>query len=277
MAAPNISTKAYSFRAHDGDTLLSEVVGVRCVLMPGSLTIGGYNEHGDVLAVGHHTYASPRNEWLPSFFEQQFLNEPLLMMGFQVSAVFIGSAHQMLVPDALYDATESGKWLRKLYHLHPEDSVLASEAKSEEAHYLLAVPVKMQALIHKYFPAADVLPLAAYQLKSTGAKAPLLRCLLTGNEVMATLHADGKLLWHQVFDYEVVEDIAWHFAQLCKEHGIPLIDLRLQVTTLCDGCYNDVLELETFFPKIKWASRDGSSGEWSPVTYLLEQVYTCAS
>ncbi len=277
MASQNIAATAHTFKAHDADTLLSEVATVRCILMAGSLTIAGYSDEGAVLAVKYHGYANPRNEWMPNFFEHQFLNEALLAMPQQVSAVFIGSAHQLIVPDALYDAAESGKWLRSLYHLHPEDSVLASEAKGEEAHYLLSMPVKMQALLHKYFPAANVLPLAAYQLKKPMESGNVLRCLISANEVMATLHQDQKLLWHQVFAYDEVTDIAWQLAQLCKEHHIPPIDLKLEVSTLCDSCFDEVLELETFFPKIKWDGKDGGSqGHWSPVTYLLQQLYECA-
>lgn len=277
MTSLTTATTAHSFQAHDADTLLGEVTSVRCVLMAGSLTVAAYNDAGAVLAVKHNSYASPRNEWMPNFFEHQFLNEPLLAMGQQVSAVFIGSANQLVVPDAFYDAAESGKWLRSLYHLHPEDSVLVSEARSEEAHYLLSMPVKMQALLHKYFPSANVLPLAAYQLKKPAEKGALLRCLISGNEVMATLHTDGQLLWHQVFPYDAVTDIAWQFAQLSKEYHIPPIDMKVEVATLCDGCYDDVLELETFFPKIKWAGKENNiQGHWSPVTYLLQQLYECA-
>lgn len=276
MFSQNSAATAHTFQAHDADTLLSEVTSVRCILLAGSLTIAGYSDTGAVLAVKHHNYASPRNEWMPNFFEHLFLHEPLLAMAQQVSTVFIGSAHQLIVPDVLYDAAESGKWLRALYHLHPEDSVLASEAKSEEAHYLLSMPVKMQALLHKYFPSANVLPLAAYQFKKPAGAGSVVRCLISGNEVMGTLHRDEQLLWHQLFQYDDVSDIAWQFARLCKEYDVPPIDLKLEVATLCDGCYDDVLELETFFPKIKWAGKEHSQGEWSPVNYLLQQLYECA-
>jgi hypothetical protein len=275
MASQNTAATVHTFQAHDEDTLVSEVASVRCILLPGSLTVAGYNSEGLVLMVRHTD--APGGEWEPHFFEHQFLNEPLLALPQQTRALFIGSPYQLIVPDALYDAAESGRWLRSLYHLHPEDSVLASVAKGEEAHYLISLPVKMQALLHKYFPEADVLPLAAYQLMKPATDTPLLRCLIGSREVMATLYNKGKLTWHQVFTYDEVTDIAWKFASLCREYHIALMDLQLEATALCDGCYDQILELETFLPKIQWSGNDlGGQVYWSPVISLLQQLYTCA-
>jgi hypothetical protein len=85
------------------------------------------------------------------------------------------------------------------------------------------------------------------------------------------------LRWHQVFNYEQVADIAWQFASLSKDQGIQQIDLHLEVTTLSADTYDHVLELETYFPKIKWSGRDIAGSHWAPVIYLAQQLYQCAS
>ncbi len=277
MASQNTASMTHTFQAHDGETLLSEVVSVRCILLPGILTITGYDASSHVLMIRHSNEGKVNGTWNPHFFEQHFLNEPLLTMPQQVKTIFIGSEHQLIVPDALYDEAESGKWLRSLYHLHPEDIVLASVAKGEEAHYMLSIPVKMQALLHSYFPEANVLPLAAYQLNRPAQDGNLLRCLIAGNTVMATLYNGGKLCWHQVFGYEDIADIAWQFTTLCREQQIQPVDLKLEATTLTDEDYDMMLELETFFPKIQWSgSETGRQGHWSPVIFLAQQLYQCA-
>ncbi len=94
---------------------------------------------------------------------------------------------------------------------------------------------------------------------------------------MASLHQLGRLLWHQQFDYSSVEDIAWQAAYACRELHIPRIDLQIQLTMLCDSCYGIGVELERYFPKIKWSlSLAREEGPWAPVLYLLQQLYACA-
>jgi hypothetical protein len=147
-----------------------------------------------------------------------------------------------------------------------------------EAEYVYAVPQAIEKLLHRYFGETPIIPLAAYQFHKVDAGIPYLaQCLITQDTVIASLHQYGKLQWHQQFPYSSVEDIAWQLAYLCRELAIPRIDLNIQCTMLCDTCFDIATELEQFFPKMKWSlALDSINDPWSPVVYLLQQLYACA-
>lgn len=268
----------YTYKAHERDTLLSEVSSVQLVLLPRALAIAGFTEDGQVLMV-HYTAASTEHiDWGCDFFEHQFINEPLLGVPQQVKSLFVGSPYQLIIPDALYDERSTRSWLKNLYSILPDDWITEYHSEWDQAWYRMAIPRELHKLLTRYFGHTAVLPLAAPQFyKPDTSKAHLVQCIISGDLVFATLREQGKLQWHKVFEYSNVEDIAWQFAHICKQRGIRQIELRIEGTILCETCYDQLTELETFFPKIKWSAHSHSDeGHWAPVIWAMQQLYACA-
>jgi hypothetical protein len=246
--------------------------------MPRALLIAGFGNDGQLVMARYNTYAATDPVWAPDFFEQEFINEPLFGVPQQVKTLFVGSREELLIPDAQYDEQAARAWMASLQAICPDDVLHSYPLDSAGAQYTFALPARIDKLLHRYFGDTPVLPVGAYQFYKPNTAAPyLLQCFISTDTVIASLHNNGKLLWHQQFGYTTVEDIAWQAAQLCRELHIPRIDLRLECTMLCDDCYELGRELECFFPKIKWATSGSSDkGHWAPVIYLLQQLYACA-
>jgi hypothetical protein len=268
----------HTYRANEHDTVLSEVSTVHCILLPRAFLVAGFNDEGRVVMARYNSYTVEYGEWEPSFFEHEFINEHLLGVPQQVKALFVGGVPELLVPNALYDPFASRDWLNSLHHITHNDMVESYALDSADAEYVYAVPHAIEKLLHRYFGETPIIPLAAYQFHKPDAGVPYLaQCLVTQDIVIATLHQAGKLQWHQQFPYSTVEDIAWQLAYLCRELGIPRIDLQIQCTMICDTCFDIATELERFFPRTKWSLAPGSASDpWSPVIYLLQQLYACA-
>ena len=267
----------HTYRANEHDTVLSEVCDIYCVLMPRALLIAGFSEDGQVVLVRYNSYAATDPPWVPGFFEHEFITEKLLGVPQQVKALFIGSCEELIIPNALYEERAARTWMESLQAICPDDVLYSHTLESADARYTFAVPARIDKLLHRYFGHTHIIPVAAYQFYKPNASAKyLLQCFITQDTVIATLHSGGKLLWHQQFGYSTIEDIAWQAAHLCRELHIQRIDLRLECTLLSEDRYELIPELERFFPKIKWYSNDSiDKGPWTPVLYLLQQLYAC--
>ena len=278
MASPIIAADQRIYKAHQQDTLLSEVESVIAVLLPRSIAVTGFGKDGNALVIHYSDYAADRPEWDIHFFEQKLVDEPLLALPQQAKAVFAGGEQQMLIPAELYNAAEAAKWLRSLYPLLPDDSLVTYEAADDHAYYLIAIPDHIRKLATRYLPAARLLPLAACQFHKPDTKGgALLQCVAGPQEIIATLRRDGAILWHQVFAWHNVADIAWQFTYLCKSHHIDTATLRLETAAMNDNAYEPLQELETYFPMLQWPSYPQlEEKEWGPALFLMQQLYTCA-
>jgi hypothetical protein len=267
----------HTYRANQHDTVLSEVATVQCILMPRAFLVAGFDEGGQVVMVQYRSYAATDPAWEPHFYEHEFMTETLLGVPDQVKAIFIGSSDAMLIPESLYDEKATRSWMERLFAIAPNDVLHTNKVATPDAQYVYALPESIDKLLHRYFGDTPIMPVAAYQFYKPGKSGNVLQCLIAEDSVIASLHQQGKLLWHQQFGYQTAEDIAWQASQLCRELQIPRVDLNIQCTMLCDSSFELVSELERYFPKIKWSVGTPTEGDhWAPVVYLLQQLYACA-
>jgi hypothetical protein len=268
----------HTYRANEHDTVLSEVAEVFCVLMPRALLVAGFSEAGEVVMARYNSYSTSDPAWEPGFFEHEFIDETLFGVPQQVKALFIGSHEELIIPEKLYKEQAARRWMESLQAICPDDVLHTHGIEAAGAQHTFAVPARIDKLLHRYFGDTRILPVSAYQFFKPNAGTPyLLQTFIAEDTVIATLHRSGKLLWHQQFPYGNVEDIAWQAAHLCRELAIPKIDLHVECTMLCESSYELGVELERFFPKIKWSASGGNDkGPWAPVLYLLQQLYACA-
>lgn len=279
MSSQGIAGNHYVYHAHERDTLLGEVVASVCVLLPRSFVVAGFSADGTVLVIKHITAAASQAEWDAAFFEYDFLNEPLLAIPSQLKAVFIAGEHTLAIPDELYDADALSMWMNSIHHLAADNQLDTYSATADKMHYAFTLPAPVHDIIARYFTEAKILPVAAYQFhKAKNRKDAHMQCLVADQLIVATLRINGKLTWHQVFDYTTAEDIAWQFTHLCKTHHIHAIDLNVEVTTLSERDYDLIPELETFFPKITWSAHQMQQvGHWAPSIFLMQQLHACVS
>ncbi|HEY1031183.1 MAG TPA: DUF3822 family protein [Flavipsychrobacter sp.] len=274
----NTSLNHQVYRVHNGDSLVSQIARVILVLTPRSITTAGFSERGDLLMISHNDYKKSLPPWILDFFEHEFLNETLLGAPHKVIAAFVATDKTMLVPEILFKEQEADKWIRQLHFIERNEVMSTYHLREDKAHYLYAWPAAIKSLIGRYFTKARVLPFSSYQFYKPFRSECSLQCSITGDQVYATLYKDRTLYWHQVFNYQTAEDIAYHFKHLCKQHDINESELSLQCTPANKNLAGIVTELTQYFPELKDGSGNVPSNDrnWTGTIYLLQQLYACA-
>lgn len=274
MAANHTYEQVYNVR--EDDSLLSQVEDVVCVLIQRGVLVIGYNAARELLTLHYTGYNKNKPVWALDFFEQLFANELLLTRRSKVRAVFICAEKNLVVPDALYDETEAKNWLKRIYFVEPGDVICSAHIDEDSAHYLYAVPVNITELIKINFEKAAVLPLPVYHFSNKPQEQNLyLQCCLTNDQVCTTLHNDGKLLWHKIFDQTCAEDIAYGIKHLCVENNISPAKISLACNAVSAAEYHTVNELSQYFPGIKSGNGLAISSDWDPVISLAQQLIAC--
>jgi len=274
----NTSLSQQSYNIHAGDNLITQVSKVICILMPRGLMVSGYSDRGDLLMIRYSDYKKSLPAWILDFFEHQFINEPLLSISNKIAAVFIASDKGLVVPNLLYDQVSAEKWMKKIHFVEGNEIISVHTLHEDRANYLFAWPAAMNSLMVRYFPKAKILPLAAYQFYKPYKTENALNCCITNDQAFATLYVNRALYWHQVFNYQTAEDIAYHIKLLCNQHKIDADTLSIQVTATSKTPVETINELMQFFPNLKEGSGSVASGDknFTSTIYLLQQLYACA-
>ncbi|MEO6831709.1 MAG: DUF3822 family protein, partial [Chitinophagaceae bacterium] len=248
------------------------------VLFPKTLLVAGYGKNGQLLMAHYHRADADTPDWDLKFFEHDFINEKLLGVPQQVKTIFIGNEESLIVPMELYNEKAAQDWLKSIYALSPRMVVYTQFLKSAEAHYLFGVPGELDKLLHRYFGSPKMLPAAAFHFHKPERAIPnLLQLLITQDKAIATLQQNGDLKWHRHFEFSNAEDLAFQAANLCREMHIPRIDLQIECAMLCEDCDDVALELERYFPKIKWTNAHALSEIANEhLVFLALRLYACA-
>ncbi len=234
------------YKVHNGDSLVSQVARIILVLTSRGVTTAGFSERGDLLMVSHNDYKKSLPAWIIDFFEHEFLNETLLGAPHKVIAAFVATDKSLLIPEILFKEQEADKWLRQLHFVEKNEIVSTYHLKEDKAHYMYSWPAAIKSLIGRYFTKAKVLPFASYQFYKPFKSECSLQCSITNEQVYATLYKNRALHWHQVFNYQTAEDIAYHFKHLAKQHDISDNELVLQCTPINRNLAGIVTELSQY-------------------------------
>ncbi|XZF13850.1 DUF3822 family protein [Chitinophagaceae bacterium MMS25-I14] len=274
----NSSIKHSIYKAHESDTLMSEVTRVVCILMPRASLIAGLNTENEVCIIRSHSYGNTYEAWHQDFFATMLTKDPLLGDLSILPSVFIAAEKQIIVPAALYDQQEAGNWLTSQFFVSPDELIHHCDAPADNAFIVYAQPAMADKLVKTYFNHAALLPVNIYQHCGTPA-GDAVQCLITENEVFASLRRKGKLTWHQAFSYTNAEEIVYQLGLMCKQYNIKLVDLNLQCAATETSCMAIIQELATFFPHLRYdhVVTDAADKDWAPVIYLVQQLNACAS
>ena len=273
MANNNTYEQVYNLT--EDESLLSQVGEVICVLVQRGLLIAGFSYAKELLTLHYTGYNKNKPVWALDFFEHLFANEILFTSHDKVKGVFICSDKNLIVPDDLYEAKEAKNWLKNIHFIEPDDVVLSQHLEEDKANYLFAVPVKITELIKINFKKAAVLPMPVYHFRDTQQKSLYLQCCVTGEQVCATLHNYGQLLWHKVFYYACAEDIAYDIKHLCMENNISPSKITIMCNTISAAEYQVLNELSQYFPGIKSGNGYTISANWDPAISLAQQLIAC--
>lgn len=274
----NSAINYHTYNLHEGDSLMSQVAKVVCVLLPRGLVVSGFSDHGDLLMIRYGDYNPSLPTWILDFFEHRFIDEPLLANPQNVVATFIASDKYMVIPEALFDEQAAVKWLNKIYFVEGNEVLSVQRLQEDKAKYMYAFPGTMKSLVGRYFTNSKVFPLPTYQFYKPYKSDSSLQCLITGDQVYATLYKNRNLHWHQVFAYENAEEIAYHIKLLCKQQRINSETLDLQCAVTYRGLNPVLYEIAQYFPNLR--DTDGQvtahNKQWASTIGLLQQLYACA-
>jgi hypothetical protein len=273
--APNNNTYEQVYNIREDASIATEVAIIICVLVQRGLLVAGFSSSKELLTMHYTGYNKNKPVWEVSFFENLFIQEPLLTDKVKVKGVFLGGNKNLIVPDALYDEKEAKHWLSRIHFIEKGDIVNAYPLQQDKARYLLATPVHISELVKINYKKAVTLPLPIYQFTNTNRQGLCLQCLVTAEEVSATLHNDDQLLWHRVFDYTNGDDIAYSIRQLCLENNITHTDIALKCNTLTAAEYSVINELSQYFPDLKTGTGQSFSNRWDGTISLAQQLIRC--
>jgi len=276
MTISNTGTYEQVYNVREEETLSSRVALVTCVLVRRGLFIAGFSITKELLTIHYTGYAPDKPVWELDFFEQLFAAEPLLQVREKVKGVFIGGHKTLIVPDELYAENDAQSWLRKIYFVEQQDKISVYPLENDKAFLLQAVPVNIIELIKINFRKATVLPLQLAHFHEANEQSLHLRCCITNEQVIATLHNYSQLLWHHVFDYSCAEDIAYAIRLHCKENYIDAAKLNISCSMLAGSEYDIINELTQYFPNIKADNGRAITTRWSPAICLANQLLACA-
>lgn len=274
----NSAKNNYAYSVHDGDALINQVAKVICVLLPRALATAGFSERGELLTVRYGDYSPSQPEWVLDFFEHRFVDEPLLARPELVQAVVVASDKYLVVPETLYDEQEAVHWLKKLFFVEGSEVTATYALQGASARYVYAYPGSMKSLVERYFQKAKLLPLATHQFNNTAQTDIIIQCSLTQENAIATLHQHSRLLWHQVFEYETAEDIAFQLRHLCVQRGMDAETVAIEWTTVHPKLNTMLRDAAQYFPYSRQHDVGMISGddEWRGTISLLQQLYACA-
>ncbi len=269
---------SFVYNVHEGESLLGQVSRVICIILPRGFVAAGFSERGDLLMIRYKEYDTSLPTWIVDFYEHHFIEEPLLTRPDAVVAVFFGTEKYLISPNEYFDEQIAKRWMQQLYFIEDGEIIASHPIPEDRARYIFAVPGTMKGLANRYFPQANLLPLAVYQFTHRQKSDVTVQCCITPEQVYATLYRNKKLLWHQVFSYLNGEDIAYQIKLACTEFDIQSDEIAVECSLIHIGL-NSVLEsLSQYFNNIRQteAGMMSSNKIWMPSISLLQRLYVCA-
>jgi len=265
------AAKRQEYYAGNNSKIADEVKRVIGIFLPRAFVLGGFDERGNLLTVQHTDYKKQIQSWLPDFFEHSFLTEPLLSDIQKLTTVFIATDKYLLTPGILYNEIAATKWLSTIHFIEATETVINHYDKESDVYYTYTWPSAIKKLLLSYFLKTTVLPLAAYQLNTIDTRGYQLQCCISGEQVIATLNHNGTIQWHQSFNYQTAEDIAYHIKLLCKQYNITDDELQITCTATSNEQSEIISRLGQYFSQLQQPNND-----WANTISLFQQLYTCA-
>jgi hypothetical protein len=274
-AINNKNTNQQVYNVREDEQLLSQIAHVTCLLMQRGLWIAGYNDNKELLTIHFNSHSNNKPVWEIDFFEHLFGNEPLLAAKDKVKAVFICSGRDMVVPNELYNNAEATAWLKKVHFVENTDEVIVTPLQNEKAQHLMAVPNTIPALIKINFRNAAILPFPMHHFSNSGGGDLKVHCAILPAQAYVTVHNNNQLLWYQLFDYTVSDDIAYNIKHFLRENNIESEGIAIICDATTRAEFEILRDLQRYF-YCTTADSGKISARWDASISLANQLLSCA-
>lgn len=260
------------YQAHSGDTILSEVKSIICVAMPGAMVAAGYDEKGNVLLI--HGARDTQPVWSAAFIEHELLNDPLLLVPEMIKAVFIVSDKNLIIPSELFsDAAIARKWMSDIFHCEHGNKLELHNMEAAQSWCCFEYPEEIQQIFNKYIHGVKLLPINYLHFRCSKHANNKIQCSVLYGSAVATLYHNGILHWHQTFEYETAEDIAYRLALACRSFNIDHHSYKVEFTSLSNDLQPFLNRLREFFPE----GTENVAADYGTTITLFQQLYSCVS
>jgi hypothetical protein len=263
--------------AHKGNDLISQVHRVICIVTPDGFVSAGFHPSGEILIVNSCTLEA--SHWNAAFIEFEILNDPLLAAPELIKGIFVAATKNIIIPNALYtDESNAKQWLSSTFHCEVDEKISVQALDKCNAYISFSYPQVIQDIFNKYTSDITIKPLNLIHFKNSVSVENLLQCTITDSYAIGTLHLKKLLHWHQTFEFENAEDIAYKLAAACQQFGIDIQEFQISCTTTSIEQYVILKKLQHYIPSLhhkKTGIADIISPEWSSTIHLFQQLYSC--
>ncbi|HTO16200.1 MAG TPA: DUF3822 family protein [Edaphocola sp.] len=252
------------------DAANQNMVGEELIIWNSGCCVYTYSEEG---VLETQVYQSEKN-WDAPFFEKIFLNEAMGSNSHKIKRVWIADERSLIIPDKLYLGEESKLWLKRLHHIEADDEIFANKIPEIETHIVYAYNRVIASLMKKYFNHLEVSSLSRFslsnlkQFKSDNSIASLI---LLQNTALLSITNAGKLLAHQTFEFETVENIVYKIALIAEKNDFDPMMVQFNVAGIIDSVEELALDLRSYFSDVQILT-----GDKGPILELLKQIIVCA-
>lgn len=276
MESENLNdTFVQVYNVGDAEAILSQVETVLCIFIQRGFIVAGFNGHKELITIQYKGYANDRIIWDLEFFANTIANEPLLAEHEKVRGVFVLSPKNIIVPNDLYKENHAKVWIKHIHFIESDDFIDTFPIEQDKAVYIMAYPNHIRDLSKNHFPNAKILPLAYYQFLKPPKIGLCLQSCVSSQQVCATLHIDGNLLWHRIFEYASAEDIVFEGKYLCKENNYFATKLTILFNSLTAAEFNVLSDYSQYYPAMKSGEGNRIHTSWDAPTALMQQLLSC--
>lgn len=247
----------------------ADIVGEELIIWKNGCCVYIYSEN-DILEAHVYTTDTP---WESTFFEKILLNEAMGQHNQKIRKVWIADERSLIIPDKLYLGEASKLWLKRLHHISADDEIFANPIPEIHTHIVYAYDAGIAALMKKYFNHLNVFSLSRFSLsnlKQFGSNESVASLILLQNTALLSVTNAGKLLAHQTFEFETVENVVYKIALIAEKNDFDPMMVHFNVTGIIDSVEEFALDLRSYFKQV-----DIMTGDNGPILELLKQIKAC--
>ena len=263
------------FNVTDEDVQSSQLDFTIGIVTQRGMMVAGFSPQKELLAIHYSGYESERPVWDASFYEQVIANEPFFSEPEKLKAIFVLTDRNMIVPSELYKENHAKVWLKHIHFVEHEDVIDAFPLEADRAVYLMAIPGYIKTLLRNNFRNAEIKPMALYQFVKPPKIGLCLQACVSNEQACVTLHIDGNLLWHRIFDYAAAEDIVFEGKYLCKEHNYFATRLTILFNSLTAAEFPVLSDYSQYYPAMKSGEGNRIHTSWDAPVALFNQLLLC--
>jgi hypothetical protein len=247
----------------------SQIVGEELIIWKNGCCVFVYDEQ-EILEAQVFT---TERAWEPVFFEKIFLNQAMGQNNQKLKRVWIADERSLIIPEKLFIGEASKLWLKRLHHIGVDDEIFANAIPEIGAHIVYAYDATIAALMKKYFNHLEVLSLSRFSLsnlKQFDSTESVASLILLQHTALLSVTNSGKLLAHQTFEFETVENVVYKIALIAEKNDFDPMMVHFNVTGIIDAVEEFALDLRSYVKQV-----DIMTGNNGPILELLKQIKAC--